>query len=85
MTMTELDSILLSMKDEKSSGVDQIPPEFLKNSGIQFKQYLLSFYNKIIQEGAVPAGRHYIPGTWELVPRQLLSWQAGHLTQNEST
>ena len=55
MTMTELDSILLSMKNEKASGVDQIPPEFLKNSGIQFKQYLLLFYNKIIQEGVVPA------------------------------
>ena len=53
--MTELDAIILSMKDGKSSGVDHIPTEFLKNSGFQFKNYLLNFYNKIIEEGAVPA------------------------------
>ena len=55
MTMTELDSILLRMSNGKSSGVDQIPPEFLKNGGVLFKQYLLAFYNKIIDEGRVPA------------------------------
>ena len=54
MTMTELDSILIRMSNGKSSGIDQIPPEFLKNCGFHFKQYLLSFYNKIIEEGRVP-------------------------------
>ena len=55
LTMTELDDILVKLPKGKSSGVDQIPSEFLSNSGFQFKKYLLTFYNKIIQDGKVPS------------------------------
>ena len=54
MTMTELESVLSMMPKGKSSGVDQIPSEFIVNSGMKFKNYLLTFYNKILQEGKVP-------------------------------
>ena len=55
MTMTELNCILNKLPNEKSSGVDLIPNEFLKNCGSIFKKYLLIFYNKIIEEGRVPS------------------------------
>ena len=55
MTMTELDEILSKMPKGKSSGVDQIPSEFLSHSGFQFKKYLLTFYNQIIKDGKVPS------------------------------
>ena len=55
MTMVELESILDKLPNEKSPGYDQVPGEFLKNSGFQFKKYLLSFYNRIIEEGKVPS------------------------------
>ena len=55
MTMTELQCILEKLPNEKSSGYDQIPGEFLKNAGLQFKRYLLLFYNKIIDDGEVPS------------------------------
>ena len=37
MTMTELNGILSKLPNEKSSGVDLIPNEFLKNCGNDFK------------------------------------------------
>ena len=55
ITITELDLLLEKLPNQKSCGVDLIPNEFLKNCGFAFKQYLLLFYNKIIEEGKVPS------------------------------
>ena len=54
MTFTELERLINDLPTGKSSGYDHIPNEFLINSSFHFKQYLLAFYNKIIEEGAVP-------------------------------
>ena len=54
-SMTELQSILSELPNEKSCGVDHIPNEFLKNCGFELKQYILKFYNKILQEGKIPS------------------------------
>ena len=53
-TLTELNEIISMLPNQKSSGIDNIPNEFLKNSTFNFKTYLLQFYNKILEEGAVP-------------------------------
>ena len=55
ISMTELDSLLKKLPNEKSSGIDHVPNELIKNCGFTFKQYLLTFYNKIIEEGKVPS------------------------------
>ena len=55
ITMTELDELICLLPNQKACGIDNIPNEFLKNSTFNFKCYLLSFYNKIIDEGKVPA------------------------------
>ena len=54
MTITELQNLLNKLPKGKSSGYDFIPNEFLINSSIQFQQYLVQFYNKIIEDGLVP-------------------------------
>ena len=54
MTYTELEGLLDMLPKGKSSGYDYIPNEFLINSSDKFKQYLLIFYNKILEEGKVP-------------------------------
>ena len=46
ITATELDIILAKLPNGKSCGIDLVPNELLKNCSFQFKQYLLSFYNK---------------------------------------
>ena len=55
ITMTELEELICLLPNQKACGLDNIPNEFLKNSTFKFKCYLLSFYNKIIDEGNVPA------------------------------
>ena len=50
----ELTEILAGLKNGKSAGYDQIPVELLKNSSFKYKQYLITFLNKIISDGRVP-------------------------------
>ena len=54
MSFLELDHLLQKLPLGKSSGYDQVPNEFLRNSSFLFKQYLLAFYNQIIKDGCVP-------------------------------
>ena len=53
-SFNELDLILNKLAHNKASGYDCVPNELLKNSSFKFKQYLLTFLNKIIEDGAVP-------------------------------
>ena len=53
-TFSELDQILKELPNGKSSGCDTVPNEMLKNAGFKFKNYLLIFLNKILDEGIVP-------------------------------
>lgn len=54
LSFTELELLLSKLPNGKASGYDQIPSEFLKHSSFLFKQYILVFLNKIIEEGSVP-------------------------------
>ena len=53
-TFTELEQLLEKLPAGKASGYDRISNEMLKNSSFIFKQYLLIFLNRIIQDGKVP-------------------------------
>ena len=53
-SMESLNQILEELQDKKSCGFDNIPSEVLKYSNDTMKQYLLTFYNKILEEGMVP-------------------------------
>ena len=53
-TFTELEQTLASLQTGKASGYDKVPNELLKNSSFNFKQYLLVFLNKILDDGFVP-------------------------------
>ena len=50
----ELDATLGALPGGKASGYDDVPPEFLKHSSLKYRQYLLEFLNKIINDGKVP-------------------------------
>ena len=54
-TYSELEEILSNLPNRKSSGYDNIPNEFLKNAGPVFRQYLLTFLNRILEDGVVPS------------------------------
>ena len=54
-THSELDKILHELPKNKSSGCDKIPNELLQNSGSKFRQYLILFLNKVLEEGVVPS------------------------------
>lgn len=53
-SLPELEVTLQKMKNSKAPGLDGIPVEFYKNSTIDFKNYLVSFYNKLYNDGCVP-------------------------------
>ena len=53
-TFIELEKELLSLKDGKASGYDQIPNELLKNTGLKFRLYLKTFLNRVMEDGNVP-------------------------------
>ena len=53
-SFSELDETLQNLPNNKAAGYDRIPNELLKNSSYKFKQYILAFLNKIMEEGAVP-------------------------------
>ena len=53
-TFIELDEILKKIPSGKASGYDKISNEMLKNCSFTFKQYLLLFLNRIIEEGTIP-------------------------------
>ena len=53
-SFVELDQVLEKLPSGKSSGYDRIPNELLKNSTCAFKQYLIVFLNKIMEDGVVP-------------------------------
>ena len=46
MTMTELNYLLAKLPNEKSSGVDLIPNEFLKNCGSKFNIHTIMFHQE---------------------------------------
>ena len=50
----ELDRTLEALTGGKASGHDDVPPEFLKNSTLKYRQYLLEFLNRVISDGIVP-------------------------------
>ena len=50
----ELDRTLEALIGGKASGHDDVPPEFLKNSTLKYRQYLLEFLNRVISDGIVP-------------------------------
>ena len=54
LTAGSLNKLLGDLKDNKSCGIDNIPSEILKYSGCLLKRYLLTFYNKVFEEGIVP-------------------------------
>ena len=53
-SFTELDQILQKLPNGKASGYDCIPNELLRNASFQFKLYLQTFLNRIIEDGEVP-------------------------------
>ena len=53
-SFNELEQTLTSLAHNKASGYDRVPNELLKNSSFKFKQYLLLFLNKIMEDGTVP-------------------------------
>ena len=53
-TYLELDHLLKQLKSGKSSGLDTISNEMIKNSSHKFKNYLLIFLNKIMANGTIP-------------------------------
>ena len=53
-SFVELGQALEKLPPGKSSGYDSIPNELLRNSTFTFKQYLLIFLNKILEDGVVP-------------------------------
>ena len=53
-TLSELTEILRNIPNGKASGYDAVPNELLKNTGDQFKNYLLVFLNRIMDDGIVP-------------------------------
>ena len=53
-TFDELGQELDSLANGKASGYDNIANELLKNSGYKFRLYLLTFLNKVLEEGGVP-------------------------------
>ena len=53
-TYLELDHLLKKLPLGKSSGIDTISNEMIKNSSPKFKNYILIFLNKIITTGTIP-------------------------------
>ena len=53
-TNFELAKELDSLVDGKASGYDRVPNELIKYSGVKFRQYLMTFLNKILEDGEVP-------------------------------
>ena len=53
-TFLELEQTLGKLPLGKASGYDRIPNELLKNASFKFKQYLMIFLNKILENGVVP-------------------------------
>ena len=53
-SFTELGQELDGLANGKASGYDNVANELLKNSGYKFRLYLLSFLNKVMEEGVVP-------------------------------
>ena len=53
-TLSSLNERLSSLKDNKSSGIDNIPTEAIKYGGETLLSYLLIFYNLIWKTGYVP-------------------------------
>lgn len=54
ITLTEMQSVLRKVKNNKAPGLDRVPFEFIKNAPETFLNKLLGFYNRIMQEGEVP-------------------------------
>ena len=54
-THSLLDEILKNLPKNKSAGCDKIPNELLQNSGSMFRQYLILFLNKVLEEGVFPS------------------------------
>uniref|UniRef100_A0A1B0DMF8 Uncharacterized protein n=1 Tax=Phlebotomus papatasi TaxID=29031 RepID=A0A1B0DMF8_PHLPP len=53
-SLAELNMALRKTKKRKAAGPDEIFPEFIINSGIKCKRWLVQFYNDILMSGAVP-------------------------------
>ena len=53
-TFNELEEELRNLANGKASSYDAVPNELLKNSGFQFRLYLMTFLNRILEDGGVP-------------------------------
>jgi hypothetical protein len=49
-----LETPLLSVKPGKTAGLDGVYPEFIKNSGRKFKEWLVCLFNDILKPGKLP-------------------------------
>ena len=53
-TFNELEEELRNLANGKASSYDAVPNELLKNSRFQFRLYLMTFLNRILEDGGVP-------------------------------
>ena len=52
----ELEEALGKLPNGKASGYDRVPNELLKHSSYNFKLYLQSFLNRVLEDGTIPEG-----------------------------
>ena len=59
MTLQGVIKQLTSLKPNKASGLDQIPPWFLKEYALEIGPILTAIYQASIDSGIVPSGWKY--------------------------
>ena len=53
-TLLELESVIATVKQKKASGFDNMFGELIKNFGINARQWILDYFNTMLQTGRVP-------------------------------
>jgi Reverse transcriptase (RNA-dependent DNA polymerase)/Endonuclease-reverse transcriptase len=53
-SLEDLNTALLSFKSGKAAGFDGVYPEFIKNAGLRTKEWILSFFNDVLNTGKLP-------------------------------
>ena len=53
-SLPELNRILQKLPSGKATGFDKIPNEMLKHASFSFQRYLMTFLNKVLEDGTVP-------------------------------
>jgi hypothetical protein len=52
--LDELETALMSLKPGKAAGFDGIYPKFIRNFGVQTKEWIISFMNDIVSTSKIP-------------------------------